>query len=66
MNLAIDVQYDSSFATVASILFKDWGSSAVSKTMMTIANGVEPYESGTFYKRELPSTLELLKKKSKI
>ena len=52
MNLAIDVQYDGSSATVAGILFQDWGSSAVSKTVITKVNGVEPYEAGAFYKRE--------------
>ncbi len=62
MNLAIDVQYDGGSATVAGILFEDWSSSAVLKTVITKVNGLEPYESGTFYKRELPSTLELLKK----
>lgn len=61
MNLAIDVQYDGSSATVAGILFQDWGSSAVSKTVITKVNGVEPYEAGAFYKRELPCILELLK-----
>lgn len=61
MNLAIDVQYDGDSATVAGILFQDWGSSAVSKTVITKVNGVEPYEAGAFYKRELPCILELLK-----
>lgn len=60
MNLAIDVQYDRSSATVAGILFQNWASSAVSKTVITKVNGVEPYEAGAFYKRELPCILKLL------
>jgi deoxyribonuclease V len=61
MNLAIDVQYDGDSATVAGILFQDWSSSDVARTLTVEVGNIMAYEPGAFYKRELPCILELLK-----
>lgn len=62
MNLAIDVQYDGDSATVAGVLFEDWCSDKVFRTIITTQHNVKPYEPGAFYKRELPCILSLLDK----
>jgi len=61
VNLVIDVHYENNSAIVAGILFEDWTTNEISRTILTTLNHVEPYEPGAFYKRELPCILELLK-----
>ena len=61
MKLAVDVQYKEDTATAAGVLFNDWGSSEVARTLTVEVSNIEPYEPGAFYKRELPCILELLK-----
>jgi len=61
MKLAVDVQYQQNSAIVAGILFEDWGSNEVARTLTVELADIEPYEPGAFYKRELPCILELLK-----
>jgi len=59
MILAIDVYYDEDSAKVAGVLF-DWSDTAPQSTVTTIVQDVAPYQSGQFYKRELPCILKLL------
>jgi deoxyribonuclease V len=60
MIYALDVDYRGSRANVASIGFKDWvDSRALYKRTHTIEE-IAPYQSGLFYKRELPCLLKAL------
>ena len=60
MILAIDVQYEENSAVVAGVLFPKWSSTEPNRDMVKSVSGIEPYESGAFYKRELPCILSLL------
>ncbi|TQV88753.1 endonuclease V [Aliikangiella coralliicola] len=60
MKLAIDVQYEHNSSIVAGVLFPDWNSDTVHRTITKKIEGVAPYEPGSFYKRELPCILSLL------
>lgn len=60
MNLAIDVQYKESYAKAVGVLF-DWYDESPREIITTIVKEVAEYQSGQFYKRELPCILELLK-----
>lgn len=60
MILAIDVHYKESFAKAVGVLF-DWEDESPIEIITTIVKEVAEYESGQFYKRELPCILELLK-----
>ncbi|WP_145455014.1 endonuclease V [Gimesia panareensis] len=61
MNLVLDVYYhpDDS-ATVAGILFEDWESDQITKSLLKSIPQVAEYEPGQFYKRELPCLLALI------
>lgn len=61
MNLVLDVYYhpDDS-ATVAGILFEDWESDRVTRSLLKSIPQVAEYEPGQFYKRELPCLLALI------
>ena len=62
MILATDVQYfEGNLAFVAGGLFVDWNSPSFAQTFVCSAGKVPPYESGSFFKRELPAILALLK-----
>lgn len=61
MLLAIDVYYTEQSAKVVGALFY-WEDKEAQKIISCTYNDVLPYESGMFYKRELPCVLELLKK----
>ena len=60
MILAIDVDYKESTATVAGVFFKHWKDSEASDVIVTNMEGICEYETGAFYKRELPCILKLL------
>ena len=60
MLLAIDVYYKESSAKVVGALF-NWEDKTPKKIISCTYEKVLPYESGNFYKRELPCILELLK-----
>lgn len=62
MKLAIDVGYHLHGATAAGVLFRDWKDREPAEEITVFIEDVEPYESGRFYKRELPCILELLDK----
>lgn len=61
MNLAIDVYYQQDKAHAVGIFFEKWEQAQPSKMISTLIGEVADYESGSFYKRELPCILELLK-----
>lgn len=61
MILAIDVHYKEKYAKAVAILFH-WEDEKPKEIITTIINEVAEYESGQFYKRELPCILKLLKK----
>ncbi len=58
--LAIDVHYFNSKARAAAVSFSDWQASKADDCFVVEVNGVAAYESGAFYKRELPIILKLL------
>ena len=59
--LAIDVDYrPDGGAVAAGVLFADWTSVGVERTVTKAIEAVLPYQSGQFFQRELPCILELL------
>lgn len=61
MIFAIDVFYNEDrSAKAAGVLFKHWEDSKPTRIYTTLIEDVKPYESGSFYKRELPCILALL------
>ncbi len=62
MILAVDVQYapQDEWARTGGIVFKSWDASEAAAEFVTILDEVSPYESGAFYKRELPCLLPLI------
>ncbi|MFC6632101.1 endonuclease V [Microbulbifer taiwanensis] len=61
MILAIDVDYRESDALAAGISFNDWQDEIHSHIYRGVISEIEDYESGSFYRRELPCILHLLK-----
>lgn len=62
MILATDVHYTNSIAMVAGVLFRQWDAESPEHEYTCKVEGIAPYESGNFYKRELPCLLALLNK----
>lgn len=60
MKLAVDVHYVGFFATVAGISFVDWTDSQPLCAYTCSLADVLEYQSGQFFKRELPCILKLL------
>jgi len=58
--LAVDVHYTEATAMVAGITFNNWEDPAPSEVYTSQVEEVVGYESGRFYKRELPCILALL------
>lgn len=62
MIYALDVQYNGdSDGLVACIGFENWDDEKASYAKTDFIEKIEPYEAGSFYKRELPCLLEALK-----
>ena len=61
MILVIDVDYRENEAFVAAVTFKNFNDKHHNKIFTTLVEGVVEYQSGQFYKRELPCILNLLK-----
>lgn len=62
MKYVLDVDYNGDKnATVACLGFEDWGDEKALYTKTYFVEPIEPYEAGSFYKRELPCLLEALK-----
>ncbi len=65
MFVAFDVQYKDPQAAAAAVTFDGWSSyEPLDEVLLTVAK-VEPYVSGSFYKRELPCLLALFKEVEK-
>ena len=62
MKLAVDVDYRGDRAHVAGVLFTNWNDEMPVKVIHAIIDKVEPYEAGSFYKREMPCILSLIDK----
>lgn len=62
MIYAFDTYYYEDYANTACIAFQDWSSEKESEIFIEKTDITSDYESGTFYKRELPCILSLLKK----
>ncbi|MCB0197964.1 MAG: endonuclease V [Anaerolineae bacterium] len=60
MKLAIDAHYHGETGTVAGVLFTTWQSCEAKEEIKTQILDVALYETGEFYKRELPGILKLL------
>jgi deoxyribonuclease V len=54
MKVCLDVQYNHNQALAAAILFNDWTDSTATRAVTLPILDVAEYESGAFYKRELP------------
>lgn len=61
MTLAVDVHYKETYAKTVGVLF-NWEDETPKEIITTIVKEVAKYESGQFYKRELPCILQLLEK----
>jgi len=62
--LAVDVQYSDRTGSVAGVLFNNWTDSKPFKEYLSIIDDICEYESGQFYKRELPCILKLINEHS--
>ena len=60
MILAIDVQYNENTAVVAGVSFENWTDCITKEVYTSKIINIAAYESGKFYKRELPCILSLL------
>ncbi|AYO53857.1 MULTISPECIES: endonuclease V [Acinetobacter] len=60
MIIVLDVAYTESFAHVAGVVFENWTSQKAAQTYTLKVQEIAEYESGQFYKRELPCLLALL------
>lgn len=61
MILAIDVHYRENTAKAVGALIQNWSDAAALQHVITYIDPVEEYEPGSFYKRELPCIIEVLK-----
>ena len=60
MIIAFDVAYTENFAHVAGVVFENWTSQKAAQMYTLKVQEIAEYESGQFYKRELPCLLALL------
>ena len=61
MKLAIDVYYIENRAKSVCLAFEDWKDEKPQETYIENLEGIEAYVPGSFYKRELPCILAVLK-----
>jgi len=60
VKLAVDAYYVGNKAKVIGVLFENFSDEKPLKIISKVVDGVAPYESGSFYKRELPCIVSLL------
>lgn len=60
VELAVDAYYAGGKAKVVGVLFENFSDEKPLKIISKVVDGVAPYESGNFYKRELPCIVSLL------
>lgn len=61
MIIAVDVYYEENKAKSVGVIFQRWEDSKPLEVIMTYTETPHEYETGFFYKRELPCIQELLK-----
>jgi deoxyribonuclease V len=61
MILAIDVHYKETTAKAVGVLLQNWTDAVAQRYIIKYINEVEEYVPGSFYKRELPCILEIVK-----
>lgn len=61
MIFAVDVFYNENKGNTGGILFKNWSDEKLVIEIITKRDSIANYESGSFYKRELPCILKLIK-----
>lgn len=62
MILAFDVYYTDNAAKTVCIAFENWADTTYSQATVEYVSPVAEYESGAFYKRELPCIMQVLQK----
>jgi deoxyinosine 3'endonuclease (endonuclease V) len=62
MKLAVDVYYFENKAKIVGVLFENWEDEIPRNIISFYKDDIADYESGSFYKRELPCIIELLEK----
>lgn len=62
MIMAIDVHYRNTTGVAAGVLFREWNTPIPESEYTCAVENVANYESGMFYKRELPCILALIEK----
>ena len=62
MILAFDSYYFENKAKTVCITFDNWTDDHAKSIEFEVTNGISDYESGAFYKRELPCILSMLRK----
>ena len=60
MKACVDVHYLDSVAAAACVLFEDWSDANAAAEYTTLVTDVAAYESGHFFRRELPCILAVL------
>ena len=61
VQISLDVKYhNDDYAVIGYVLFEAHQSAEAIQTGQVVHQGVAPYESGQFYKRELPCLLHAL------
>ncbi|CAA0259162.1 endonuclease V [Tenacibaculum maritimum] len=62
MIYCFDTYYGDNFANTAVVGINDWGDATPSFELTEITTDIQEYESGAFYKRELPCLLSVINK----
>ncbi len=62
MIACVDVDYRGQGALAACLVFQDWEDATAYRTYTYVESQVEAYQSGNFYRRELPPALGVLRK----
>ncbi len=61
MKAALDVAYEDGFGYAAAVAFQEWSDAEVIQEEMVVVSGVQPYQPGRFFQRELPCLLAALR-----
>src|ERR1044071_2562673 len=61
MKAALDVAYEDGFGYAAAVAFQDWSDAEVIQEELVVVSGVQPYQPGRFFQRELPCLLAVLR-----
>jgi len=56
----VDVFYEDSHAKAACVAFEDWHTGTAAYTLVRQFSGIAEYESGNFFRRELPCLIGIL------